>query len=297
MKSPRDNECAKDEGQSIEDYTDEAFNATEEGKRALATWYEREIGDISRRHIVNTDEEKENYYKWQRLRQAFTSRASQKAQRQLGVRIAFLKCFLCKDDVLLDVGCGDGWYMQQLISRGYENVFGIDIGHNVIAEASQKGLRVKVGDMHELDFPDNHFDVIFCSHALEHAHSPPIVLREFRRVLNDKGRVVIVVPVEKEPSIFHGHAFKNEQSLQQMLEEEGFTTIYMRAMRHELWTCGAIDKSGTKKPPLYSKILARTLTCRVTAVLYWNFRLNDARHFKAGKLGKLKKEVKLFAND
>ena len=289
MKSPGENGYPKNKGPGIEDYTDESFNATEEGKQALAAWYKREIGDIDRRHIVNTEKEKENYYKWQRLRQAFTSRVSQKAQGQLGVRIAFLKCFLCKDDVLLDIGCGDGWFMQQLISKGYKSVFGIDIGHDVIAAASQKGLKVKLGDMHDLDFPDNYFDAIFCSHTLEHAYSPQKVLRQFRKVLSDNGRVVIVVPVEKEPSIFHGHAFKNEQSLQQMLEEEGFTTIYMRAMRHELWACGAIDKYGTKKPPLYSKILARTLTCRVTAVLYWNFRLNDARHFIARKLGKLGK--------
>jgi len=289
VKAPRDNECAKDEGQGNKDYIDESFNATEEGKRALAAWYEREIGDISRRHIVNTDKEKENYYKWQRLRQAFTSRASQKAQKERGVRIAFLKCFLRKSDVLLDVGCGDGWYMQQLISKGFKNIFGIDIGHGVIAEASRKGLRAKVGDMHELDFPDNHFDVIFCSHTLEHAHSPLIVLREFRRVLNDKGRVVIVLPIEKQPSVFHAHAFQNEQALQQMLVDEGFTTIYMRAMCNQLWACGAIDKSGTKKPRLYSKILARTLACRVTAVLYWNFRLEDVRNFMTSKLGKLTK--------
>lgn len=289
MKSLREDKYSKDKEASTEDYIDESFNATEEGKRALAAWYEREIGDINRRHIVNTEEEKENYYKWQRLRQAFTSRASQKVQGQLSVRIAFLKCFLRKSDVLLDVGCGDGWYMQQLISKGYKNIFGIDIGHNVIAEASQKGLMVKLGDMHELDFPDNYFNVIFCSHTLEHAHSPQKVLREFRRVLNDKGRVVIIVPVVKEPSIFHAHDFQNEQVLQQMLEDEGFTTIYMRAMRNQLWACGSIDKSGTKKPSLYSKILARTLACRVTAVLYWNSRLNDAWNFLGNKLGKLRK--------
>jgi len=289
MEIPRENEYSKKDRQSIEDYIDEAFDATEEGKRALAAWYEREIGDISRRHIVTTDKEKENYYKWQRLRQRFTSRASQKVQRQLGVRIAFLKCFLHKKDVLLDVGCGDGWYMQQLIFKGYKSVFGIDIGHDVIAEASQKGLMVKLDDMHELDFPDNYFNVIFCSHTLEHAYSPQKVLGQFRKVLNDRGRVVIVVPISKEPGVFHAHAFPNEQALQQMLEDEGFTTIYMRAMRNQLWACGAIDKSGTKKPPLYSKILARALACRVTAVLYWNFRLSDVRHFIAGKLGKLRK--------
>lgn len=290
MKSPRENKHPKDEKTSSKgyiDYIDKTFNATKEGKRKLAAWYEREIGDINRRHIVKTTSEKDNYYKWQRLRQAFSSRASNKGQ--LVVRMAFLRCFLQKNDVLLDVGCGDGWYMNQLISKGYknENVFGIDIGQDVIAAAAQKELRVKVSDMHDLDFSDNFFELVFCSHTLEHSHSPQLVLKQFRRVLNNKGRVVIVLPVEKQPSIFHAHAFQSEQALEQMLKNEGFTSIYTRTMQGQIWACGALGWPSAKESSLRSKIMARALNFRVTAVLYWNFRLNDARQFIASILGKL----------
>lgn len=48
---------------------------------------------------------------------------------------------------------------------------------------------------HQLDFPDNSFDTIFCWETMEHFNFNPVKLvREFHRIIKPGGRVCITVP-------------------------------------------------------------------------------------------------------
>jgi SAM-dependent methyltransferase len=56
-------------------------------------------------------------------------------------------------------------------------------------------------DITNLDFPDDKFDVIYCSHVLEHIEKDIIAMQELFRVLKIGGWAVIQVPIYGEFTI------------------------------------------------------------------------------------------------
>jgi len=53
-------------------------------------------------------------------------------------------------------------------------------------------------DIQRLPYPDAHFDVIYCSHVLEHVPDDRLALRELARVLKPDGVAMVLVPVRNE---------------------------------------------------------------------------------------------------
>jgi SAM-dependent methyltransferase len=51
-------------------------------------------------------------------------------------------------------------------------------------------------DARKLPFADDSFDLVLCSHVLEHIHEDIQVAREFARVLRPAGQALIMVPVD-----------------------------------------------------------------------------------------------------
>lgn len=52
-------------------------------------------------------------------------------------------------------------------------------------------------DIHDIQYPDDSFDVIFCNHVLEHVTDDQQCMRELRRVLRPGGLAIMQVPFEK----------------------------------------------------------------------------------------------------
>src|SRR3954447_6024156 len=50
-------------------------------------------------------------------------------------------------------------------------------------------------DAHDVPFPEASFDLVICSHVLEHVRDDVMVLRELGRVVRPSGRVLIQIPV------------------------------------------------------------------------------------------------------
>ncbi|WP_254522234.1 class I SAM-dependent methyltransferase [Natrinema caseinilyticum] len=61
----------------------------------------------------------------------------------------------------------------------------------------QEGVNVKA-DITELPFDDISFDIIICSHVLEHVPSDTIALKELYRVLRTGGEAIILVPQNRD---------------------------------------------------------------------------------------------------
>ena len=56
--------------------------------------------------------------------------------------------------------------------------------------------KVDITDMHQ--YPAASFDVILCSHVLEHVPDDGLAMRELRRVLADNGTLLVLVPLPLE---------------------------------------------------------------------------------------------------
>lgn len=53
-------------------------------------------------------------------------------------------------------------------------------------------------DVNDIEYPDRSFDIIYCSHVLEHVPDDRKAMREFLRVLRDDGWAILLVPITVE---------------------------------------------------------------------------------------------------
>ena len=98
---------------------------------------------------------------------------------------------------VLDVGCGPGTITADLAARVPSGeVVGIDAALDVLsearAEASRRGLsnvRFETGDVYQLAFGDDSFDVVHAHQVLQHLSDPVAALGEMRRVCRPGGVV------------------------------------------------------------------------------------------------------------
>lgn len=95
---------------------------------------------------------------------------------------------------LLDVGCGNGKFVAQMKSVGWEAV-GIDPDPISSAQAAAAGLDVRSGSIETLPgIDDNSFDAVSLHHVIEHLHRPLDTLRRCWQVLKPGGTIVIATP-------------------------------------------------------------------------------------------------------
>lgn len=94
---------------------------------------------------------------------------------------------------LLDVGCGAGGALAAARQMG-ARVTGIDASANLaeIARERNPGARIEVGEMEELPFPDESFDIVTGFNAFQFAEDMVNALKEARRVCRVRGSVGIL---------------------------------------------------------------------------------------------------------
>ncbi len=93
---------------------------------------------------------------------------------------------------VLCVGARNALELDRFREHGFEDVIGIDL-------FSQRD-DIKVMDMHAMSFGDGTFDIVYCSHALEHAYDVDRAAGEFVRVARDGGVIGLEVPVRTQRS-------------------------------------------------------------------------------------------------
>lgn len=95
---------------------------------------------------------------------------------------------------LLDVGCGNGAYLQLAQSAGWV-VQGLDFDHLAVAAARHSGLEVQQGGLAQLEeIAPASFDRVTLSHVLEHVHDPVSWLQALKRVLVPGGTLWLQTP-------------------------------------------------------------------------------------------------------
>jgi methionine biosynthesis protein MetW len=144
---------------------------------------------------------------------------------------------------VLDLGCRDG-----ALSAAYlegNDVVGVDIDREALAEAERRGLETQWADLDEpLAFADESFDVVVAGELLEHIRTPQSLIDEARRVLRPGGTFVGSTPNgfrlknrlrfaagrHPEPDPTHLHLFRPDD-LRELLREFEQTRLHFVAGR------------------------------------------------------------------
>lgn len=92
---------------------------------------------------------------------------------------------------LLDIGCGTGWLVDQLLEYG--DVTGIDVSRDVIVEARQRTPRATfiTGDVLVGQLPAARFDVVVSLETLPHVSDQEAFMRELARLIAPGGLIMI----------------------------------------------------------------------------------------------------------
>jgi 2-polyprenyl-3-methyl-5-hydroxy-6-metoxy-1,4-benzoquinol methylase len=95
---------------------------------------------------------------------------------------------------LLDVGCGEGFFLFNASKAGYTTK-GIEISQDVAEYARREfSLDVEAKPFEELRFAENYFDVVTLWQVLEHVPYPLMVLKEVHRILKPGGLLATSTP-------------------------------------------------------------------------------------------------------
>lgn len=132
---------------------------------------------------------------------------------------------LGKAENILDIGCGEGELCNHLAKTTKKKITGLDISNAGFKNAKKRAARIKVpnlvecvkGDAHNMPyFKDDEFDAITMLYTLHHIEDEERALREIRRVLKPKGRLIMadyVIEEGKEASECHKFSFSGMERL------------------------------------------------------------------------------------
>uniref|UniRef100_Q3AST6 Methyltransferase type 11 domain-containing protein n=1 Tax=Chlorobium chlorochromatii (strain CaD3) TaxID=340177 RepID=Q3AST6_CHLCH len=108
---------------------------------------------------------------------------------------------------LLDVGSGLCSF-PNYIKNEFENakIYCIDINKDLVDLATKSGYNAQEGDLTKLNYNDNTFDVVHCSHVVEHLPYPHVIeaIDELVRVCKSNGLIIIRSP------LWANHRFYND---------------------------------------------------------------------------------------
>lgn len=88
---------------------------------------------------------------------------------------------------ILDAGCGEGVLVEKYREMGY-NITGLDLNYS--------SEHVTKGDLLNMPFEDEAFDIVLCLDVIEHLNFQDQVpaLREMHRILKEDGTVLLAIP-------------------------------------------------------------------------------------------------------
>lgn len=99
-----------------------------------------------------------------------------------------------REGLLLDVGCGDGAFLEEAQKQGFE-ACGTEVSEYAVKRARAIiGKEIFLGDFREARFSDSTFDAVTMWHVLEHVADPRGYLIESERVLKEGGILIVAVP-------------------------------------------------------------------------------------------------------
>ena len=110
-------------------------------------------------------------------------------------RYAPLAQVIREDDFVVDLGCGDGTFLDLVRARGGRGL-GVDLDEVQVAECAARGHEAICARIQDIDWSDRRPDIVSLIHIIEHVSPSDALdlLRSAREALSQRGRLLIVTP-------------------------------------------------------------------------------------------------------
>lgn len=117
-------------------------------------------------------------------------------QRRLGIERsngwAGQSAIALKPQSLLDVGCGDGSMLFRYMKTPPPELYGVEGAPDYVTAAEKLGYKISNFDLNgRWPYPDNKFDVVFCTQVIEHVHNTRLFVEEMYRILKPGGTAIV----------------------------------------------------------------------------------------------------------
>ena len=162
---------------------------------------------------------------------------------------------LPKDAVILDVGCGPGYFLDEMKNRGYTNLTGITLSPGDVKICEDKGHKIKKYDISFFPQKDGYYDesvdFIFLRQALEHSPYPIFSLMEYNRVLKQGGKIYIETPApecdrQHEFNLNH-YSILGQSQLLALVTRTGFAVENFSRVEFGIGIPGVTNEDGSLK--------------------------------------------------
>lgn len=145
---------------------------------------------------------------------------------------------------LLEIGCGNGFFLEEALRQGYSEVYGVEPGVASAGQANKEIRKNIIVDIFKKDqFKNNFFDVICCFQTLDHLIDPNGVLSECYKILKKGGLVLFFnhdveslsakLLKDKSPIIDIEHIYLfSKKTMRQIFEKHKFTIIEIKGAKN-----------------------------------------------------------------
>lgn len=203
--------------------------------------------------------------------EVFISQATAR-ERTFGKALKKIELYAPNKGKVLDIGTAGGSFLAAARKRGWQ-VSGCELNHWMVRWGNKHyGLKIQQGTVFEQKYKKESFDLVTLWDVIEHTPDPASVIRECNRVLKNKGLLVVNYPdigswiarLMGRRWLFltsvHLYYF-TRQSMQKLLEQEGFEIMQMRPHFQELELGYLVQRLR-----LYNRWLAQSLKPLVSAL-------------------------------
>ena len=150
------------------------------------------------RHIATMMDFKRKYFEWdaEQLQQFYAQIHSISSNRPTDVSANGIRTIIehCADQVgsILDVGCGKGYLLSQ-VQQAYP---AIKLqGADFVNRQLPGNIPFVQAEATRLPFADQTFDLVLCTHTIEHIYKARDLVKELKRVARKK--IIIITPKQR----------------------------------------------------------------------------------------------------
>lgn len=189
---------------------------------------------------------------------------------------------------VLDIGFGFGLILLSFDRNNY--ICGIELAESAVSfaevEVKRRGFENYSFHVYKgsglIDLASDAFDLIICSHVLEHVPDDDFLLDEIRRMLKPEGMAFLNIPINEEHFLDPRHMRKyTPAAFLKQVERHGFTVVLLY-QGDKLWNTFGwfFEKDYHNKIPILGFVISSALNIFFSSLPFWCVRFLEEHFLK-----------------